>query len=509
MTFGANTSNGTLDLAGYSQSVTGLAVASSAIAANQTITASTGSSTLFFTGGTSTSAFPGTIQDTASTSGGTLGLRVSNGTLDLSGGATTYAGATTVNSGLLIVNNLPNTSAINVNGGTFGALGQIGSNAPISVASSAAATFSGTNLSLGAVSNSGNVSFTSTSGTVTLANLSGSGPTTFSAGAVFPTLSTGMGLVTVAGPAAITTASGGTANLNGAGSSIGTLTNSVVNLGSSASVNLSAGTQATGTIAGSGSVSVSGPVTFLATATNSYSGGTTINNGGLLTVPGAPELPAGTVTVNAGGAVNFTPTSETFRNLSGRNFVIAGSGANGNGAIQVNVATSTAFADMQIGNVTLAGDATIGTFGGVYLNGQQSGIHFGESGGAAGVINLNGFTLTIAGDAQTSAELYNTNVITGTGNIVVNSGNLQLRFSQNWNSGTITMNPGGTINSTGANSLVAPLVLNGGTLSSFSSQFTLSGSATLQGNVTLSNSNYGLVGTGITMTGNISGTGGM
>ena len=75
----------------------------------QVITTSTGSPTLTFSGG-GYSVFPGTIQDTATTTGGTLGLTVSSGTLDVSGGATTYYGPTTVNGGALLVASLPNSN---------------------------------------------------------------------------------------------------------------------------------------------------------------------------------------------------------------------------------------------------------------------------------------------------------------------------------------------------------------------------------------------------------------
>ena len=175
VTLGTSTSSGTLDLAGHSQTIGGLAVASGATASSQIITTSTGSSTLTYNGGAA--VFGGTIQDTAgypfAGGGGTLGLTVSGGTLDISTGSAAYSGATTVNGGVLAANNLPNSSGISV--GPAGGL-----------------TISGTNLTIAAgVSNLGSVAFTGTSGTITLAGLSGSGTTTFSAGANFPALAGG------------------------------------------------------------------------------------------------------------------------------------------------------------------------------------------------------------------------------------------------------------------------------------------------------------------------------
>ena len=110
LTLGSGTSNGTFDLAGNNQQIGALAVAAGATPASQIITASTGSSTLTFSGGATPSVFSGKVQNT----GGTLGLDVAAGTLNLSGGSATYAGATTVNSGLLQVTSLPNTSGIAV-----------------------------------------------------------------------------------------------------------------------------------------------------------------------------------------------------------------------------------------------------------------------------------------------------------------------------------------------------------------------------------------------------------
>jgi autotransporter-associated beta strand protein len=98
ITFGAATSNGTLDLAGNNQAVVGLAVATGANPAQQIITDSTGLATLNYTA-TGSTTFGGTLKDSAPT--GLLALEVSSGQLVLSGGNNTYAGGTTVNGGTL------------------------------------------------------------------------------------------------------------------------------------------------------------------------------------------------------------------------------------------------------------------------------------------------------------------------------------------------------------------------------------------------------------------------
>ena len=158
LTFGSGTSNGTFDLAGHNQQLAGLITAAAATS-NQIVTASTGSSTLNYAGGSNYSQFLGSITDMAP-SGGTLGLTISSGTLDMTSGTTNYFGATTITgSGVLLAGSIPNTSSISVaSAGTLS----------IAVANASYAQ---------SFSNSGNVVFGNTSGTITLSNPTGSGTT--------------------------------------------------------------------------------------------------------------------------------------------------------------------------------------------------------------------------------------------------------------------------------------------------------------------------------------------
>jgi autotransporter-associated beta strand protein len=104
LTLGDTTgSGGTLDLAGNGQTVTGLAVASGALLADQVIGNSNTSSvgTLTFAGGSSgASTFGGTIQDGLDGGGGPTALAVASGTLTLTG-SNVYSGGTSVTGGLL------------------------------------------------------------------------------------------------------------------------------------------------------------------------------------------------------------------------------------------------------------------------------------------------------------------------------------------------------------------------------------------------------------------------
>src|SRR5205085_306321 len=102
MVFGTATTNGTLDLAGFSPTAGGLSVAAavpSGSVASQVITNSsaTADSTLTVAGGTS--SFGGTINDGAAH---TTGRTLASGSLTLSG-SNTYAGTTTIAGGTLVV----------------------------------------------------------------------------------------------------------------------------------------------------------------------------------------------------------------------------------------------------------------------------------------------------------------------------------------------------------------------------------------------------------------------
>ncbi len=132
VSFGAASSSGTLDLAGFNQTVHGLAVNSSVPGGNVSsqVIGSSGAggsvATLTFSGASST--FGGTIQDVVGANNGqTTALTVSAGTLTL-GGANTFSGPTAVNAGALYVNgSLSAGGTVTVNGAaTLGGMGSAG-----------------------------------------------------------------------------------------------------------------------------------------------------------------------------------------------------------------------------------------------------------------------------------------------------------------------------------------------------------------------------------------------
>jgi autotransporter-associated beta strand protein len=145
-------------------------------------------------GGSGATMLSGAINGAGSVSkigGGSLGLT----------GANTYTGATSVSAGLLTAARgaFGRTSSLSITGGTVLAV-DLNDSAPLSVAAGAMARFSGANLNLGTVSNSGNLEFLALAGVGTLSVLDGAatGVTTFLSSGVVSRLST-QGLTHVAG----------------------------------------------------------------------------------------------------------------------------------------------------------------------------------------------------------------------------------------------------------------------------------------------------------------------
>ena len=125
LSFGSVSTNGTLDLNGFSPTVGGLAIAAGATAASQVIgnSSTTAPGTLVFNTGTST--FAGTIQNVLGSGTQTTGLTIAGGSLELTG-TDTYTGTTTVNAGQLLVDSSIASSAVSVTGGVLGGVGTVG-----------------------------------------------------------------------------------------------------------------------------------------------------------------------------------------------------------------------------------------------------------------------------------------------------------------------------------------------------------------------------------------------
>jgi autotransporter-associated beta strand protein len=241
---------------------------------------------------------------TQNSTGGTLTLSANN----------TYSGGTTVSAGALNV-----TTA-----------GSLANGSALTIGASGNASFANAGQTLGAVSNSNTaanaLNFSAATGTVTLASLSGAGNTRFGSNAVV-TAGIGSGTVnvvgaltanitggttTVGGVATIATMSAGTANLNGATSAITTLNGGSIALGNSTALSVSNGSSA-GVISGGGSLTKTGAGRLTLLGVNSYTGGTTVDEG-TLRVNGSIE---GNATVASGATFGGTGSIAGSVNVSG------------------------------------------------------------------------------------------------------------------------------------------------------------------------------------------------
>jgi autotransporter-associated beta strand protein len=217
----------------------------------------------------------------------------------------------------------------NITGGTVTA-GSIAGN--VSAGTVSAATLTG-NVSGGAVTLTGLLTGNVTAGTVSVGSMTGdvgssvtvsaalngvitagtnsigsltsasvTGGTNTITGAANVTTING-GTTTVTGVATITTLSSGTLNLNGATSSIGTLTDGTITLGNTTALTAHDGTFA-GLLAGGGSLIKASSGMLTINGANTFTGGTTIN-AGTLTIGNVAALGTGTITVASGGTLNL------------------------------------------------------------------------------------------------------------------------------------------------------------------------------------------------------------
>ncbi|HAO79775.1 MAG TPA: hypothetical protein DCQ92_12530 [Verrucomicrobia subdivision 3 bacterium] len=187
---------------------------------------------------------------------------------------------------------------------------------------------------------------------------------------------------------------------------------------------------------------------------NSYAGDTVIANGTIQVAnfSALGALNSGTVTIAAGSSLDLTSISSA--NVAGgfgaKQFNVAGSGPDGNGAIINNSGLNQQNAFQ---NITLTADATVG-----------GGSRWDMRGGSPGPnLDLAGHTLTKTGTNQMSMV----SVIVTDGNIDINNGVLSFETGAAVNgTGTITVNAGGALGMyrSWQGSITRPIVLNGGSL---------------------------------------------
>ena len=192
---------------------------------------------------------------------------------------------------------------------------------------------------------------------------------------------------------------------------------------------------------------------------STYSGNITIQQG-TLKVNNTNALgswAAGTVTITNGGTLDIggfsTAIAQTSPNFGAKQFFIAGSGVNGNGAIN-NSGPNAQLAAFE--SITLTADATIG------------GTNRWDLRNGTATLTLNGHTLTKTNANQTSLVSPN---ITG-GNIIIGQGILSFESSNNFTgTGTITVNNGAILGQYRdmVGTFTRPIILNGGSISNLSS----------------------------------------
>jgi autotransporter-associated beta strand protein len=347
--------------------------------------------------GTNVATFSGQLQQVAGANTPLPLEKAGTGTLVLSNSTNTYAGATTISAGTLQIGN----------GGTTGSLPAIT-----------------------AITNNGNLTI-NRSNAFTQATDLGAGVAITGTGS-FTQAGTGTTTLTAANTySGATTISAGTLQI-GNGSTTGrlTATSAITNNGNLTINRSDAFSQATdlGTgvaITGTGSFTQAGAGTTTLTATNTYTGATTISAG---------TLQAG---ATAGGQAFGNLSAVTLANVSGATLALnnfnqtigslAGGGATG-------------------GNVTL-GSATLTT------GGDNTSTSYG------GVINGTGGSLTKTGSG--TQTLTGTNTYTGT--TIVTSGSLQVGNAGTGTTGTgaVTVQNGATMLGTGTVQGSNVVILNG------------------------------------------------
>jgi autotransporter-associated beta strand protein len=400
ITFGGVGTNGTLDLDGQTQMVSGLAVAAGATAASQIITNSSSSpSVLTFAGGTST--FGGVIQDGSKP----VGLFVKSGTLILTG-ANTFTNLT----------HIASTTTLQIgNGGTTGSLSATGS-----IVDDGSLIYDRSdNISIGyPITSTGSLTQAG-GGILTLTN----GGNTYSGGT---NITSGTIQIGAAGALPSGTsitfggaATNGTLDLNGQNLTVGGLDTSGAGTPASQIITNSSGTT-NSTLTYSGGTSTFGGViqdgtsttaltvsagTLTLSGANSYSGGTTINAAGTLQIGNGSttgSLNAGVGITDNGTLIYNRSDSISIGNVfTGIATAILQQGGNG-------TLTLTGSSPLFVGTTTVSAGTLLVAGNSVIANSPVSvtGGTFGASGGSATVPSITATGGTVSpGDSAGTATL--------------------------------------------------------------------------------------------------------
>jgi fibronectin-binding autotransporter adhesin len=309
------------------------------------------------------------------------------------------------------------------------------------------------------------------------------------------------------------------------------LTSGTITLGAATTQTFTNGTGDTATlsgiIAGSGAFTKTGSGALSLSATNTYSGATTVS-AGTLTVSGGDAISTNSSVAVAGGATFALSSNETIGNLSGAGAITLGSntlttrltadttfsgGISGTGGLNVLQTGAATFALTLTGTNTYTGASTLQNFGWLKLDGDASYSNSSElrvngnsrltllsdqtvgsisSSASTASLDLGSFTLS-AGGVNTSTTV--SGAVSGTGNLVkqgsgtltlagtntysgtttVSAGTLSVASDSNLGGNTVTLAAGSTLEITGATNIDNAIALSGDATVSNSADATLSG----------------------------------